>query len=49
MLDKTFSNLYNSLFDKQTIDVQTELSAFENISNLDINIKDEEVSMYETK
>ena len=49
MLDSTFSSLYNSLFDKQTIDVTTELSAFENISDLDINIKDEGVSIYETK
>lgn len=49
MLDKTFSNLYNSLFDKQTIDVASELSAFETISNLDVNIKDEEVSIHETK
>lgn len=46
MLVDTFSKIYNSLFEKHNIDINSELSAFETISNLDINIE-KGVSIYD--
>ena len=46
MLVDTFSKIYDSLFTKHNIDINTELSAFETISNLDVNIE-KGVSIYD--
>ena len=46
MLVNTFSKIFDSLFTEQNIDISSDLSAFETISNLDTNIE-KGVSIYD--